>query len=87
MAEKVSVMWLGAGLSEAKIDKINRKFIVNDNEKEELKDGQMVEVQLSRKKGSKAKAWKTEMVMLEKDKRARMPPKKAQGNTSSWRNI
>ena len=65
--EKVSVMWLDSGPSEGRIDTISRKFIVNDNKTEKLKDGQLVEVRLSKKKGSKAKAWKARVVMSEKD--------------------
>ena len=69
----VTVRWVDPGLSQGKTDTVARKFIQDEGD---LVHGQKVKVQLSRKKGSRAKVWNATVVDQAKDDRAREPPKK-----------
>lgn len=73
MATSVTVVWLDAGQSEGKVDTISRKFVLDEGD---LREGQEVSVQLTRKKGSRAKVWRAKVVGQAADKRAREPPLK-----------
>ena len=70
----LAVKWIDEGAHFGKTDNIARCFIID---KGELKEGQKVRVQLSKKKGSRAKVWNGEIVAPPNvDKRAREPMKK-----------
>ena len=71
--DKVQVVWLDTGASCGRVDSVARRFILEEGP---LEDGQDVTVQMSRKKGTKAKKWRAKVVMLVEDDRAREPARK-----------
>ena len=71
--DKIQVIWMDPGPSCGRVDTVSRKFILQEGI---LFDGQNVKVQLSKKKGSKAKVWNAKVVMMIDDDRAREPSSK-----------
>ena len=65
---------MDVGPSQGKVETIFMKFVIGGDEF--LEDGQMVRVQMTRKKASKAKVWNAQIVMLKYDTRPREPPRK-----------
>ena len=70
----IIVKWLDKGVHFGKEDSVKRKFIIEEGE---LEPGQKVTIQLSSRKGLKAKIWNAEVVSnAEKDTRPRESIKK-----------
>ena len=66
-------IWLDKGKSQGKITSIARKFILDEGE---LLDGQVVAVQMSRRKDSKAKKWAAQVDNMTEDNRPKEPRRK-----------
>ncbi len=59
--QNVTVAWIETG----EIGQVNRRFILDE------KDGQDVRIQLSKKKGTRAKVWHAKVINLTEDTRPR----------------
>ena len=73
MASFVTVEWTDPGQSQGKVDKISRKFILNEGK---LSNNQEVRVQLSKKRESKARVWNAKVISETLDDRPREPAKR-----------
>ena len=73
MASFVTVEWTDPGQSQGKVDKISRKFILNEGK---LSNNQEVSVHLSKKRGSKARVWHAKVISETLDDRPREPAKR-----------
>ena len=71
--EKIQVVWMDAGPSLGRVDTVARRYVLEDGP---LVDGHEVHVQMSKKRGSKARIWNAKVVMLIDNDWAREPVKK-----------
>ena len=58
----IFIKWLDEGIHEGIIDRVDTQFVVDKHDLGDILPGSIVRVQFSKKKGSKAKIWRGEVV-------------------------